>query len=204
MAPGRSRSSWPIKARPSPTPKAGSYPSEQLIRSATWTVYYDASYFDSDDNAYRHQSRTAQGYVIVGGASVILGPISITKTDLDGHVTDQILANYTNSDWATATISRSTYTSWTANIYKNTRLWATAVYNVIPSGSARDNTGFLGAFGTNFTLTAYGYENYGVGDKGRLNKTVAVTSYTYLSGVYTFYGSITRYVLDARGNIKET
>ena len=174
------------------------------IRTATWTVYLDAV----------HETRTAQGYAEYDTLTgqwdncTIVGPISITRTDRDGRVTDQIQATYsgTVADLATTAILQSDYTAWTHSIYKNTRLWATAVYYAIPSGTSDpDGDGFIGSATENYTLTAYGYENYGVStDKGRLNKTVAVTSITVNSGVVAFNGTITRYVLDARGNITQT
>jgi RHS repeat-associated protein len=180
------------------------------LRTATWTVYKDAE----------HETRTAQGYVVASTSNAAIdGPISITITDRDGRTTDQIQAAYSDSETtsaailahlATATILQSYYTAWTHSIYKNTRLWATAVYYAIPAdNSDSDHDGFVGSATENYTLTAYGYENFGVStDKGRLNKTVAVTSIT-VSGsspnyVVTFNGTITRYVLDDRGNVLET
>ena len=72
---------------------------------------------------------------------------------------------------------------------------ATAVYYTIPSGasSLRDNGAFLGTASANYNQTTYGYETFGVStNKGRENKTV------------TPDGTITRYVLDARGNVLNT
>ena len=99
------------------------------VRTARWDVYLDAV----------HENRTAQGYVVVStGAAVIVGPISIKKSDRDGRVTDQIQAAYTDSETTsadilanlgTATIAQSDYTAWTTYQYANTRLVGMRVYD---------------------------------------------------------------------------
>lgn len=94
----------------------------------------------------------------------ILGPISITKTDKDGRVIDQIQANYTNPDWAMATITPNLFTSWTAYKYANTRLALTAVYHDIDPnwiGLRNTNGAFLGTAADNYALTTVDYKNYG-------------------------------------------
>ena len=160
------------------------YSEPQTVRTATWTVYLDAV----------HETRAAQGYVLVTGAAVIVGPVSIKKTDRDGRTTDQIQVVYTDSETTsaailanlvTATISQSDYTAWTTYQYANTRLVGVRVYDDIPSSG-------IGTSGTNFDQTTYAYENFGSTDKGRQDKTVAPD------------GTITRYVLDARDNVLQT
>ena len=118
---------------------------------------------------------------------MIVGPISIKKTDRDGRTTEQIQATYTGTvaNLATATISQSDYTAWTTYQYQNTRLVGMRVYDDIPSSGT-------GTSGTNYDQTTYAYETYGSSKKGRQNKTVAPD------------GTITRVVLDARGNVLET
>jgi YD repeat-containing protein len=190
-----------------------------LSPPATWTLPSSGGANQVTDYQYDAlgrvtETRTAQGYAEYNSSTgkwdafTIVGPISIKKTDRDGRVTDQIQAAYSDTvaHLATATILQSDYTAWTHSIYKNTRLWATAVYYAIPSSTSDpDGDGFIGSATQNYTLTAYGYENFGVStDKGRLNKTVAVTGITVANGVVTFHGTITRYVLDARGNVLET
>ena len=56
--------------------------------------------------------------------TVIVGPISITKTDRDGRTTEQIQADLQRhlADLAAATISQSDYTAWTTYQYSKTRL----------------------------------------------------------------------------------
>ena len=148
------------------------------VRTATWTVYEDAV----------HETWTAQGYATETSPSVwttytIVGPISITTTDRDGRVTDQIQAKWfgsalqglTAANCPLLTDSNLSFTAWTANKYANTRLAATAVYYSIPSGASvlrnADGT-FLGTASANYNQTTIGYETFGLGDKGRQNKIV--------------------------------
>ena len=148
------------------------------VRTATWTFYNDAT----------HETRYASGYVVVtSGATTIVGPVSITRTDPDGRVTDRIQADYTGTleDLATATIAQTAYASWTTYQYVKTQLVSTRVYHDIPASGA-------GTSGTNYGQTSYGYEDYGTGAMGRQNKTVAAD------------GTIARVVLDARGNVLQT
>ena len=175
-------------------------PESVSVRTAAWTFYDDAG----------HETFSAQGYVLAASPSTatILGPISITKTDLDGRVTDQIQAVWSGTvaelltamaaNPATA-FARSSYVSWTANTYRNTRLAFTATYFQIPSDgdTTRDTNGFYGVEGADYTKTTIGYENAGHNQTGdtwkiRQNKVQAAD------------GTITRSVLDARGNVVET
>ena len=109
------------------------------VRTATWTIYGDSV----------HETWTAQGYATettlgnnVWSVCTLVGPVSITKTDLQGNVTDRIQATYassTLSDLQTAIsdflsggsdpFPISSFVSWTANNYSHTRLVATAVYS---------------------------------------------------------------------------
>jgi YD repeat-containing protein len=153
-----------------------------LVRTATWTIYHDAD----------HQTWTAQGYVVVATqTAVIVGPVSITKTDLDGRVTEQIQATWSDTlaelqvASAATAFPQSSYVAWTTIQYANTRVVSTRVYHDIPSSG-------VGTAGVNYEQTSYGYETFGTSQKGRQNKTVAAD------------GTITRVVLDARGNVLET
>ena len=140
-----------------------------------------------------HETLSAQGYAQYDSSTgqwdilAIVGPISITTTDQVGHVTGQIQATYSGTvvGLATATISQSDYTAWTSYQYANDRLVSMRVYHDIPASG-------VGQVDTNYDQTSYGYENFGVGDKGRQNETVSAD------------GTITREVLDARGNVLET
>jgi len=150
------------------------------VRTATWTVYLDAV----------HETRTAQGYALAASpyTETIAGPISIQKTDRDGRTTEQIQAAYagTVANLVSATIAQSDYTAWTTYQYSKTRMISMRTYDNIPS------TG-VGTAGVNYDETAYGYETFGVSTrKGRQNRTVSPD------------GTITRVVLDARGNVIET
>ena len=151
------------------------------IRTATWTFYDDVN----------HETRYAQGYVVVStSAETIVGPISITKTDRDGRIVEQVIATYsgTVSNLATAIISQADYTAWTTYQYTKTRLTSTRVYDDIPSSGEGTN-------GTNYELTTFGYESYTefgeTNQMGRVNKVV------------TSDGTITRQVYNYQGNVIE-
>ena len=118
---------------------------------------------------------------------MIVGPVSITKTDRDGRTTEQIQATYSGDldELAAATISQSDYTAWTTSQYSQTRLASTRVYDDIPSSGT-------GTSDANYDQTTYGYETFGTAQKGRQNKTVAPD------------GTITRVVFDGRGNVVST
>jgi hypothetical protein len=190
-----------------------------LVRSAAWTVYGDAV----------QTTWTAEGYVLAASPSVgyLVGPVSMTITDHVGRVTDQIQAVYHGTiadlrndlgdflSGGTDPLPISSYVSWTASNYSHTHLVATAVYHAIDPAwttsrqngamawlANRDNPAalFMGS-AANYTATVYGYEaNYAGGGSpsdvpsymNRLNRVVAPD------------GTITRYVLDARGNVVET
>ena len=144
------------------------------VRTASWTVYDDAN----------HTIRTAQGYQVVGtSAYVLINPISITKTDLDGRVIEQIQAvrgsGVTSSGALSSsdTFSQSSYTRWSGNTYSNTLLTSSRVYHLIPSSGA-------GTVGTNYAETTYTYNSV-----GRVVKTIAPN------------GTIQRGVLDIRGHV---
>ena len=134
---------------------------------------------------------TAQGYVNVAtGAGTIVGPVSITKTDADGNVTDQIEATFTGTyadllaaDPATA-FPQSSYVRWTTNQYDASSglLLSTRVYNMIPT-----TQGDIGASGTNYDQTAYGYD---LDERQNMTESAA--------------GTITRTVSDAGGNTLST
>lgn len=183
----------------------------QNIRSATWTIYGECV----------HQTWTAEGYVLAASPTVgyLVGPVSIKKTDRDGRVTNQIQATYMRSGSPDFDVShlqsdladflnggsdpfpQTSFVTWTANTYKNTRLWATAVYYHIPTATTVNGDGFVGSGTTDYTVTNYRYEADYLGGgstsdvpnfKGRLNKVVADD------------GTITRVVYDARGNVTKT
>ncbi len=122
----------------------------EKIRSATWTFYGDAL----------HTTWTAQGYAEFDSSTqawdefTLFGPVSITKTNRDGHVTDQIEAMYYHNgsldtsltdlkadiaayvgggadpfpEWLTSTPQPlSPYVAWTTDQYSHTHLVSTRV-----------------------------------------------------------------------------
>ena len=132
------------------------------VRTASWTVYDDAN----------HQTRSAQGYATQDGygnwtVCTLVNPVSITKTDLDGRVTDQIQATRASTSGKllpSDTFAQSSYTAWTTYQYSHTRLVSTRVYDDIPTSG-------VGTAGTNYDETDYGYEDLRLGLMGRLNRT---------------------------------
>jgi RHS repeat-associated protein len=167
-----------------------------------------------------HETWTAQGYAQYDSATdrwdlfTIVGTISITTTDRDGRVTDQIQATWSGGPLSGLTAANCpalddsdlTFVAWTANKYANTRLVATAVYYAIPSISGfettlRNGSAFLGTPSANYDLSTIGYESTYQGGgsasdvpnyKGREDRTESPN------------GNITRYVLDARGDVLST
>ena len=163
--------------------------SVESIRSATWTVY---------DDAY-HATFTAQGYATFDTSDgqwdtyTLFGPVTITKMDLDGNVTDTIKASYSGNGAATIAsltsdpdqdpdglFPQANYVAWTTAQYTDGRETSTRTYYDIPTG--------------NYLETDYGYENDGDPGVpvGRQN------SVTQPDGTVTFN------VLDAQGNVVAT
>ena len=163
------------------------------VRTATWTSYLDAT----------DETRTAQGYAEYNSGNAawdiftLVGPITITKYDLDGRLTQSIAAEY-DDDLAdfldgTETPAQADYCGWSVNKYTKTRLTKTAVY-FDASGASGDSDadGFVGVEGTHYNVTETGYEDLGDSQMYRQNSTVSAG------------GTITRVVLDARGLVQST
>ncbi len=136
-----------------------------VIRTATWNVYYDVN-----DGTNHHQSWSAQGYAEYDSSTsqwdifTMVGPVSITRTDLVGHVTDKIQATWSGTVAAflaaepTGTpnpFPQTSYVTWTSYQYGNQRLVGMCVYHDIPASGT-------GTAGTYYDQTIYGYESYGV------------------------------------------
>jgi len=166
--------------------------SPTAIRSATWTVYLDAT----------HEIRSAQGYAQFNSSSgqwdllTVDGPISITSTDLDGRLTGSVQATYSGgvAGLETATFSQSQYTAWTAYKYSKTHLVATAVYDDIPTETTdSDGDGFVGTKGVHYDVSTQGYENNN--QAAGMGRQVISTDIA---------GTIQHTFLDARGNGLQT
>ncbi len=149
-------------------------------RTASWTVY---------DNA-NHQTRSASGYAVetslgngLWTVCTLVNPVSITKTNADGDVMEQIQATRASSSGKllpTDTFAQSSYVAWTTYAYSHKQLVSVKSYDDIPTSGT-------GTAGTNYDETILGYDS--VGRKNR---------------VKTADGTITRVVYDARGNVLST
>ncbi|MGH7134882.1 MAG: hypothetical protein ACREHD_04030, partial [Pirellulales bacterium] len=138
-----------------------------VVRTANWWVYQDAI----------NQVWTAQGYATGTAPSytfTLVNPVSITITDGDGNVTDQIQAVRSSTAGPlspTDSFPRSTWSRWTHNSWNdNDQLTATQVYILIPASGS-------GAKGTNYNETdiafdAMGRQNRVVNGGGTITRTV--------------------------------
>ena len=127
------------------------------VRTATWTVYKDAT----------RETWTAQGYAIATGFtssnepcfdSWLVNPVSITKSDIAGRTRESIQAVRTSREGklsASDSFIQSSYVRWTTNQYDLLgRLISTRAYHTIPA------TGD-GERGTHYDQTDYGYDSMG-------------------------------------------
>jgi len=188
------------------------------IRRANWTVYQDAMFQTWQGQGYGvmpsspsppSQGGGGGGPGVGGGLPTdptsyyLINPVSITITDADGRITDQIQAVRTNSSSssssssssppsqggaggvavtspgalsATDTFPQSSYVRWTTTQYSDCCFVASRrVYKLIPATGA-------GVSGTNYDETDFGYDVM-----KRQNRVV------------TPGGTITRTVFDALG-----
>ncbi|OYV91752.1 MAG: hypothetical protein B7Z73_05335 [Planctomycetia bacterium 21-64-5] len=135
-----------------------------VIRTATWTVYQDSTLSGAASEVW-----TAQGYATGTSPNytyTLVNPVSITRYNDDGQMTDQISAirGYTDGPLvATDTFQQSSYCRWTTNVYDDFtgQLTVTRVYFLIPASGA-------GAEGTNYNETDIGYDGM-----GRQNRVLA-------------------------------
>jgi RHS repeat-associated protein len=156
--------------------------SATTIRRATWMVY--------DDDSTGRTTRSAQGYATGSSPSytfTLINPVSITKTDLGGRTTEQIVATrgpgitsagkLTSSD----TFAQSSYVRWSTMQYTDCCFVASQrVYHTIPATGS-------GSSGTNYDESDYGY-----------------TVMKRRNRIVTPGGTITFLVYDVRGQLLET
>ncbi|MGH7140444.1 MAG: hypothetical protein ACREHD_32315, partial [Pirellulales bacterium] len=128
-----------------------------VVRTANWWVYQDAI----------NQVWTAQGYATGSAPSytfTLVNPVSITITDSDGNITDQIQAVRSSTSGPLSTTDsfpQSTWSRWTHNVWNDSdQLTATQVYILIPASGS-------GTKGTNYNETDLGFD--GMGRSNRLS-----------------------------------
>ena len=154
------------------------------IRRATWTVYQDATYQVWTGQGYLtvpSSSSSSSSYSSSSGASdfTLINPVSITITDADDRLTDQIQASrsYTAGPLLnTDSFPQSSYVRWTTLQYGSNNLQVARVYHTIPASGS-------GSSGTNYDETEFSYDLM-----ERQNRSV------------TPGGTITRTVFDVRDN----
>ena len=145
--------------------------SATTIRRAGWMVYQDAD----------HEAWTGQGYAtgsLPTYSCSLINPVSITKTDRDGRVVEQIQATRDSSSGpltSTDSFPQGNYVRWSTTQYTDCcNVASTRVYHTIPVAGE-------GASGTNYDQTTLGYDS-----SKRQNRNV------------TPGGTITRTVFDIR------
>ncbi|MCO6458897.1 MAG: hypothetical protein J5I93_26615 [Pirellulaceae bacterium] len=147
------------------------------IRSVQWSVYKD---LDGEVwSAAGYATGTAPNYTYT-----MINPVSITRRDDAGRVTDEIQAvraSTTGKLSASDSFPQSTWVRWSTNSYSDQGdlVWS-RVYHTIPASGA-------GSSGTNYDQT-----DFGIDAQGRRNK------------VKTPGGTITRTVFDVRGQAVKT
>lgn len=121
------------------------------VRTARWTVYFDA----------QHVVGSAAGYATGSPGSYTftqVNPIQLTATDNDGRTTATITAFRNVSTWPPAPnedIPQSNWVRLTTILYgTQCKPISQSVYHLIPP------SGF-GTEGTNYDLTAFGYDSLG-------------------------------------------
>ena len=126
------------------------------VRTATWTVYQDYAQSGQASEVWMaegYATGTAPNYTYT-----LVDPVSITRTDDDGQVTDQISAIRSNKSGPLSpsdTFAQSSYCRWTNNVYSGAgELTATRVYFAIPSTGP-------GVKGTNYNETDVAQDGMG-------------------------------------------
>ena len=118
----------------------------ELVRAASWTVYKD----------WDRETVAASGYrTVADGADVLVNPVSITRRDRNGNVTEEISAvraSAAGRPSAGDTYERSDYVAWTAHEYTDCcKLAAARVYHAIPASGE-------GRAGAHYDETTFGYD----------------------------------------------
>jgi RHS repeat-associated protein len=147
------------------------------VRSVQWSVYKD---LDGEVwSAAGYATGTAPNYTYT-----LINPVSITRRDDAGRVTDEIQAVRASTSGklsASDSFPQSTWVRWSTNSYSDQGdpVWS-RVYHTIPASGA-------GSSGTNYDQT-----DFGIDAQGRRNK------------VKSPGGTITRTVFDVRGQAIKT
>ena len=149
------------------------------VRKATWTVYKEAV---AGLPTEPREVRTAQGYATGDehDTYTLINPVSITKSDENGNVLEEIRATRASSSGkllATDTFVQSSYVVWTT--HQNTECCtrsSTRVYHTIPDSGE-------GASGSNYDQTDFEYNASRIMNRQK-----------------TPGGTITFTVFDVRGN----
>jgi len=149
------------------------------IRRATWVVY------DNTDSG--REVRIGNGYATGTSGSytyTLVNPVSVTKTDVNGRILEQIQATRTSTSGKlqpSDTFAQSSYTRWTTIQYTDCcHESSRRVYHTIPTSGT-------GTSGTNYAQTSFGYDVM-----KRRNRTE------------TPGGTITFQVFDARDQVVES
>ncbi|MDR1496909.1 MAG: hypothetical protein LBS59_00635 [Puniceicoccales bacterium] len=120
------------------------------VRPAKYTVYKDDT----------HEIWSAEGYATGSAGNYTFqttSPVSITRADSGGKITDTITATYSGSGRPspTDTFPQSSWLSWSHNEYNNIgQLTSTRDYFLIPASGD-------GVKNINYYETAFGYDNMG-------------------------------------------
>ncbi|OYV87544.1 MAG: hypothetical protein B7Z73_09930, partial [Planctomycetia bacterium 21-64-5] len=122
-----------------------------VVRTATWWVYQDAI----------NEVWTAQGYATGTAPSyayALVNPVSITISDSDGNLTDQIQAIRASTSGPllpSDSYPQSSWSRWTHNVWNDSdELTATQVYFLIPASGS-------GTKGVNYNETDFGFDAMG-------------------------------------------
>ncbi|HEX7375606.1 MAG TPA: RHS repeat-associated core domain-containing protein [Pirellulales bacterium] len=137
------------------------------VRTAAWQVYQDAINQIWSAQGYAledgppgpsSQQRDGLGRPSSGDAFVLINPVSITITDSDNNVTDQIQAIRSTTSGPllpTDTFPQTSWTRWTHNIFNdNDQRTATQIYYAIPASGG-------GTRGVNYNETDFGFDSLG-------------------------------------------
>jgi RHS repeat-associated protein len=127
------------------------------VRTATWYVYKQATQ-PSSGTGDLDQTWVGQGYATGSSPSytyTLVGPVSITRTDKNGRVVDQITSARTTGSGklsATDTFAQTDWKSWSSTQYDDQgHTTSSRVYHLIPSSGT-------GSVTTNYGQTDYGYD----------------------------------------------
>ena len=135
-------------------------------RQASWFVYDDAN----------REVRSASGYATYNDCGFIftlVNPVSITRRNAFGAVTDQIQARRISTDGQllpTDTFIQADYLAWSVNVWDGGDLVSTRQYFDIPvSGQGEKNVNY---YETSLLYDQFGRRNVTISPDGTITKTV--------------------------------